>query len=215
MQQKARQDASDERLREHARRRGAKSAADLKAKQDARRRQAIEARRQQLAIIHASERMALHAVHKAEEGKLFNIVAGKVFTLFDRVPALRSVIAHLRRNPVINAEERHRVENEALDRRHDRERQGIDRRAAALDKIEARERRGLIRDLVRETRVEDRLREAQTDQWTREMRQTAVEITSERPDSEGREKADDRRTRMQQRLEQARQRPQRGQPGWE
>lgn len=214
-QQTARQQAVDERLRDQARRRGAKSAADLKAKQETRRRHAIDARRQQLAVTHASERMALHATHKAEEGQLFNIIAGKVFALFDRVPALRSVIAHLRRNPAINAEERHRVENEALDRRHDRERQGIDRRAAALDKIEARERRGLVRALVRQTRVEDQLREAQTEQKEGEIRRTAEEITAPRQEADERRTGDDRRTRMQERLEQARHRPQRGQPGWE
>jgi hypothetical protein len=139
-QGQARQQAVDERLREKARQRGAKSAAELKAKQDARRSRAIETKRQQLATTHASERMALHAAHKAEEAKLFNVVAGKVFALFERVPALRSVIAYLRRNPTINATERHRIENEALDRRHDRK------------------RRGLVRDLVRQTRVEHQLR---------------------------------------------------------
>jgi hypothetical protein len=81
--------------------------------------------------------LSLHAAHKAEQNRLFNVIAGKVFALFERVPALRSVIAHLRRNLAINAAERHRLENEALDRRHDREDHIIDRRAAALDKINA------------------------------------------------------------------------------
>lgn len=217
-QQTARQQAVDERLREKARQRGAKSAADLKAKQETRRHRQIEGKRQQLAVTHAAERMALHAAHKAEEGKLFNIIAGRMFTLFERVPALRSVIAHLRRNPAINAAERHRLEDEALDRRHDRERRQIDRRAAALDKIEARERRSLVRDLVRQVRVEDQLREAQSEQRQRELRQTAHDITAEKPDHEQRTTTDDRRARMQERLEQARQKPsgpQRGGPGWE
>lgn len=217
-QQVARQQAVDERLREQARQRGAKSAADLKAKQEARRRRQIEGKRQQLAVIHAAERMALHATHKAEEGKLFNIIAGRMFALFERVPALRSVIAHLRRNPAINAAERHRLKDEALDRRHGRERHQIDRRAAALDKIEARERRSLVRDLVRQVRVEDQLREARSEQRERELRQTAHDITAEKPDHEQRTTADDRRARMQERLEQVRQKPsgpQRGGPGWE
>ncbi|WP_334147203.1 relaxase/mobilization nuclease domain-containing protein [Hyphomicrobium sp.] len=206
-QQKARQSAVDERLREKARARGAKSAADLKAKQETRRRRHIEEKRQLLAVTHASERMALHAAQKAEDGRLFNIVAGKLFDLFDRVPALRSVIAHLRRNPAINAAERHRLENDSLDRRHDRERHAIDRRAAALDKIDARERRGLVRDLVRQARVEDLLREAQSEQRTREMRAAANELT-----------ADERRQRMAERLAAARLKssgPRRGGPGME
>jgi hypothetical protein len=216
-QQQARQSAVDERLREKARQRGAKSAAELKAKQEARRRRAIEAKRQALEVTHRGERLSLHAAHKAEQDRLFNVIAGKVFALFDRVPALRSVIAYLRSNPAINVDERHRIENEALDRRHEREHHAIDRRAAALDKIEARERRGLIRDLVKQTRVEDQLREAQTEQREREVRQTAEEITAAKPDAQG-TAADERRARMQERLAQARQKPagpQRGRPGWE
>lgn len=136
----------------------------------------------------------------------------------DRVPGLRSVVGHLRRNPALNVAERHRLENEALDRRHDRERKGIERRAAALDMIEARERRSLIRDLVRETRVEDQLRLAKTEQRAREVRETALDITTIRSDEQSRTAADDRRARMQERLTHARQKPtgpQRGGPGWE
>lgn len=217
-QQQARQSAVDERLREKARQRGAKSAADLKAKQEARRGRHIDAKRQALEVTHRAERLSLHAAHKAEQDRLFNVIAGKVFALFERVPALRSVIAHLRRNPAINAAERHRLEDEALDRRHERESRAIDRRAAAFDKIEARERRGLIRDLVRQTRVEDQLRAAQTEQREREARDTAHDITAVRPDDAQRTAVDDRRSRMQERLAQARQKPagpRREQPGWE
>lgn len=217
-QQKARQQAVDERLREKARQRGAKSAADLKARQETRRRRAIDAKRQALEVTHRAERLSLHAAHKAEQDRLFNVIAGKVFALFERVPALRSVISHLRRNPAINAAERHRLEDEALDRRHERERRGIDRRAAALDNIEVRERRGLIRDLVRQTRVEDIQRQAQTEQREREARETAYDITAEKPGIERRNAADERRARMQERLALARQKPagpQRGGPGWE
>lgn len=217
-QQKARQQAVDERLREKARTRGAKSAADLKAKQEARRRRAIDDRRQALEVIHRAERLSLSAAHKAEQGQLFNVIAGKVFTLFERVPALRSVIAHLRRNPAINTAERHRQEDEALDRRHERESLAIDRRVAALDKIEARERRGLIRDLVKQTRVDDIQRQAKAEQREREAHETAYDITAEKPRHELRSAADDRRARMQERLTQARQNPtgpRRGQPGWE
>lgn len=217
-QQQSRQSAVDERLREQARQRGAKSAADLKARQEARRRRHIEGRRQALEVTHRAERLSLQAVHKSEQDRLFNVIAGKVFALFDRVPALRSVIAHLRRNPAINAAERHRLENEALDRRHDREGHSIDRRAAALDKIEARERRSLIRDLVQQARVQDQLREAQTVQREREARQTAHDITAARPDDAQRKAADERRARMQERLAHVRQKqpgPQRGGPGWE
>jgi Relaxase/Mobilisation nuclease domain len=217
VQQQDRQKAVDERLRENARARGAKSAQDLAAKQATRRRRAIEARRQALEVTHRAERLSLHAAQKAEREQLFNMIAGKVFALFERVPALRSVIAPLRRNPAINATERHRLENEALDRRHKREQLEIDRRAAALDKIEARERRGLIRDLVRQVRVEDVQRQAQTEQRSQEIRQTADDITQSKPD-DALPSADDRRARMQERLAQARHKPsgpRRDAPGWE
>lgn len=217
-EQAARQRAVDERLREKARQRGAKSAADLAAKQAARRRQVIDERSQKLALTHASERTALHASHKSEDGRLFNVVAGKLFALLDRVPSLRSVVGHLRRNPTLNPAERHRLENEALDRRHARERKSIDRRAAALDMIETRERRSLIRDLLRETRVEDQLRRAQTEQREQQVRETGQEITAVRSDDTSRTAADDRRARMQEKLAQARQKPtgpQRGGPSWE
>ncbi len=217
-QQAARQNAVDERLREKARARGAKSASDLAAKQKTRRRRAIDVMRQQLAITHASERMALHAAHKAEQDRLFNRIAGKVFALFDRVPALRSVIAPLRRNPAINAAERHKLEDEALERRHKREHKSIDRHAAALDKIDVRERRGLIRDLVRQSRVEDVQHQAQTEHREREVRETADDITTVKTEDAQRTTADDKRARMQERLEKARQKPsglQRGRPGWE
>jgi hypothetical protein len=64
---------------------------------------------------------------------------------------------------------RHRLENEALDRRHGREKEGIERCAAALDMIEARERRSLIRDLVRKTRVEDQLRLSEHTRGSRDL----------------------------------------------
>lgn len=194
------QKAVAERLREKARTRGAKSAGDLAAKQEARRRRTIDAKRQALEIVHRAERLALHAAHKSEQDRLFNRVAGKVFALFDRVPALRSVIAPLRRNPAINPGERHRLENEALDRRHDRERRAIDRRATALDLIDARERRGLIRDLVRQARAEDLLREAGTRQREAEMHEAARELTADHRAQERQE----RRARVEALLAEAR-----------
>jgi hypothetical protein len=195
-QQAARDKALMDRLREQARARGAKSAADLAAKQEARRRKAIDAKRQALEVIHRAERLSLHAAHKAEQDRLFNRIAGRVFALFDRVPALRSVILPLRRNPAINAAERHRLEDEALDRRHARERRSLDRRAAALDQIDARERRGLIRDLVGAARAEDLIREAQVRQREQDIHDTGGELT--------RDSREERRARMEALLSEAR-----------
>ncbi len=84
----------------------------------------------------------------------------------------------MRRDPAINAAVRHRLENEAVDRRHARERRMIDR-GYPLDLVDARERRGLIRDLVRQSRVEDLLREAGTHQRVIQMHEAARELTTD------------------------------------
>lgn len=103
----------------------------------------FDGRTQELATTHGGERMALHAAHKAEADKPFARAAGAIFALFDRVPGLRSVIAPLRRNPKINPAERQRIEREALERRHQRERLVLDRRRKALARLEAWELRSL------------------------------------------------------------------------
>jgi hypothetical protein len=120
----------------------AERSAKLAAAQAVRRRK-LDRRRQELATTHAAERMSLHAAHKAEAAKPFARAAGAIFGLLNRVPGLRSVIAPLRRNPHLHPQERQRIEREALDRRHERERFGLDRRNKALAWIEARERLSL------------------------------------------------------------------------
>lgn len=197
-QQGAHQQAQDERLREVARVRGAKSAADLATKQKTRRGK-LDLKRQQLEVVHRHERLSLRAAQKSEDGHLFNIVAARFFALFDRVPGLRSVIAPLRRNPAINAAERHQIELEALKRRHGRERAGLDGRAVALESIDTRERRSLIRDLIRETRVTDRLHQAQGDQRRRELSENAAQVT--RPAAAREETREEQRARIREQLE--------------
>lgn len=132
--------------------------AELSGKLHARqagRRGKLDSRKQEMDIVHGSERMSLHAAHKSEAGKPFARVAGAIFALFDRVPGLRSVIAPLRRNPNINPAERHRIEREALDRRHQREHFMLERRYKALDRLDLKERRSL------ETTVRRQLLEAE------------------------------------------------------
>ncbi|SDI63556.1 MULTISPECIES: hypothetical protein [Bradyrhizobium] len=96
-----------------------------------------------MATEHAAERMALHAAHKSEAAKPFARAAGAIHALLDRVPGLRSVIAPLRRNPKLNPVERHRIERDALDRRHERERFTLGRRYAALGRLDVWEIRSL------------------------------------------------------------------------
>ena len=117
----------------------------LKARQ-AERRVALTAQRQALELKQRQERMALHAAQKRENDKPFARAASAVLALIGKVPVLRSVLAPLHRNPRINAAERHRLENEALDRRYDRERKSLERSDRALGRVEARENRSLARD---------------------------------------------------------------------
>jgi hypothetical protein len=66
--------------------------AKLAANQSQRRRK-LDGRRQELNIQHSSERLALDAAHKSEADKPLARAAVAIFSLFDRVPGLRSVIA--------------------------------------------------------------------------------------------------------------------------
>jgi hypothetical protein len=138
-----------------------RSMSDLSGKLDSRqaaRRQKLDIRKQAMDTEHGGERMSLHAAHKSESGKPFARAAGAIFGLFDRVPGLRSVIAPLRRNPKINPSERHRIEREALERRHQRERFMLDRCYRALDRVDARERRSLETTIRRKIKAAENLR---------------------------------------------------------
>lgn len=68
-------------------RRGANSAADLAARQQTYRNKIIDGRRQQFAITHVSEHMAMHAVHKAEQDRLSTSSPGRSSTYSTVFPA--------------------------------------------------------------------------------------------------------------------------------
>lgn len=134
-------DALDDNPKAHLRR----SAEELKRRQDER-RAALEAQWQKVELDQRQERMALHTAQKQERDKPFARAAMTVLGLFGKVPVLRTVLGSLARNPSLNIEERHRLENEALERRYGRERQTIDRRLGALSRVELRENKSLARD---------------------------------------------------------------------
>lgn len=89
-----------------------------------------------------------------------------MLALLGKVPVLRSVLGPLSKNPKLNMTERHRLENEALDRRYERERANLERRDKALDRVEARENRSL----AREQRRLKEYRDAQRHRATRARR---------------------------------------------
>jgi MobA/VirD2-like, nuclease domain len=122
-----------------------RSPEQLKARQ-AERKAALTAQRQALELKQRQERMALHAAQKREKDKPFARAASAVLALIGKMPVLRSVLAPLYKNPKVNAAERHRLENEALDRRYERERKNLERSDQALGRVEARENRSLARD---------------------------------------------------------------------
>jgi hypothetical protein len=122
-----------------------RSPEELKARQ-AQRRAKLIAERQALELKQRQERMALHAAQKRERDRPFARAASAVLALMGKVPVLRSVLKPLYRNPKLNMAERHRLENKALDRRYERERKNLERRARALERVDARENRSLARD---------------------------------------------------------------------
>jgi len=104
---------------------------------------------QELFTLQQAERMALHAAQHAEsKGILFRVRAG-VADLLSRSPGLRSVLLHLQRFTHLDPRERHRLENEALARRHARELRDIERQKRFLSRIETRERLSRERALRR------------------------------------------------------------------
>jgi hypothetical protein len=128
-----------------------RSPEQLKARQ-VQRRAKLTAERQALELKQRQERMALHAAQKREKERPFARAASAVFALIGKVPVLRSVLGPLYKNPKLNMTERHRLENGALNRRYERERKDLERRARALERVDARENRSLARD---QRRLED------------------------------------------------------------
>ena len=106
--------------------------AQLKARQ-AERRAALAAQRQALELKQRQERMALHEAQKRERDKAFARAASAVLALIGKIPVLRTVLGPLYKNPKLNAAERHRLENEVLGRRYERERKNLERRDQALN----------------------------------------------------------------------------------
>lgn len=149
--------AADELIRERVKQRVAEGLKPLQAKQAAR-RLALDQREQRMLLTQASERFALSAAQLAERKNAFTGAAILVFALLERIPALRSVLAPILRNPNLNPNERQRRSREALARRHTREKAQAERRQDLLRQLEAREMRSLRNDLTRRLRVEERLR---------------------------------------------------------
>lgn len=115
-------------------------------KRQAGRRAKLATERQALELKQRQERMALHTAQKKERERPFARAASAVLALFGKIPVFRSVLGPLYRNPKLNMAQRHRLENEALSRRYERERKNLERRDHALKRVDARENRSMARD---------------------------------------------------------------------
>lgn len=112
--------------------------------------QALAQTEQAMLLTQQQERLALHAAQHAEAtNKVFRL-RSRVADLISGSPALRSVLGHISERTGLDPRERHRLESEALERRHEREKIVLEGQKNALDKIDRRERSSLERDLKRE-----------------------------------------------------------------
>jgi hypothetical protein len=113
------------------------------------RRAKLAGKEQDLAMLHARERMSLHAAQKTESESLMFRLRHAVAAFIDRTPGLRSVLGPIQKVAGLDPADRHVLEREALARRHARERKDIERRQRFLARVEARERRAMERRLAK------------------------------------------------------------------
>lgn len=121
----------------------------MEARQRERRLEFVQAE-QAVLTRHQDEKLALDAAQKAESGGLLFRMRARVADLISERPALRSVLGHITEKAGLDPRDRHRLEQQALARRHARERVALAGRKRAIEKIEKRERASLDRDLKRE-----------------------------------------------------------------
>lgn len=121
----------------------------MEARQRERRLEFVQAE-QQVLTRHQDEKLALDAAQKAESGGLLFRMRARVADLISERPALRSVLGHITEKAGLDPRDRHRLEQQALARRHARERVALAGRKRSIEKIEKRERASLERDLKRD-----------------------------------------------------------------
>lgn len=123
------------------------------AKKQAFRRAEFQGAEQEMLTRQQAERLALHAAQSSEGKSFLFRVRTAVADLINRTPGLRSVLQPLQKMTQLDPRERHKLENEALARRHARGKLDADRKRRFLARIETRERRALDKALRREERL--------------------------------------------------------------
>ena len=104
---------------------------------------------QDLHVRQAGEKLSLHAAQKTESESLLFRLRRAVVDFIDRTPGLRSVLGPIQKMAGLDPADRHKLEREALARRHAREQKDIDRHKRMLARLETRERRALERRLAK------------------------------------------------------------------
>ena len=111
------------------------------------RRSQLDGQRAELDKRFEAERQALRDLQTAEKDGVLAARAAKqprgMLAFLSRITGIQAFIAARHSRQDAMREKAHKAEHEALDRRHGRERQEMDRRDAALAAVEARERQSL------------------------------------------------------------------------
>jgi relaxase-like protein len=180
-----------------------RSPEELKKRQ-AERRFELQKQQQKQEFAQREERMALHVAHKKERDKPFARAARVALGMIERVPVLRTVLMPLMKKPLRKIEDQHRAENDALDRRYERESEALGAKGKAFGRIELREGKALRRDQRRIEKAKTRRGERRARKM-RQMLDTGKEMTGTKDKRAAfRENADDltdRQKEVKRRLE--------------
>lgn len=168
-----------------------RSPEELKTRQASRRGKLL-AERQALELKQRQERLALHSAQKREAGHPFARAASAVLALFGKVPVLRSVLAPLYRNPSLNMDERHPLENEALTRRYERENANLIRREQALGRVELREGKALARDQRRVKQYEELQRRKAAGEKLSQIAENKADLTGKKEQAAPQQKSSEK-----------------------
>ena len=123
------------------------------AHRQAQRQTRLNAKEQELYTRQQSERLALHAAQLKEGRGLFFRARRAVASLIEKTPGLRSVLGPLQKATGLDPQERHRIEREALSRRHAREKEDAKRHVRMAARQDTRERQSLERKIARAERA--------------------------------------------------------------
>lgn len=119
------------------------------AHKHAKRSARLQSKEQIMLTRQQSERLALHRAQLRESKGMFFRARRAVTDLIGKTPGLRSVLGPIQKFTHLDPAERHRKENEALKRRHEREKKDATRHKRMAARLETRERQALDKRLKR------------------------------------------------------------------